>query len=254
MSDTSKLSTCQIVCWCLAGLTGILVLWSASGAVGFFAALLLGAAFAVFVGLVITQLVCTGYRDEDSGIRSSDLKETMRQVTGITGYKAPFDEDDAPAASATAPSTAPAKSAAKTETAHTSVKPGTVLEGEQELAARKGEWEYSDEAQTAAPAVTDEEDVGTRPEALSAPKGGQADDLKQIKGVGPKLEKLCNELGFYHFDQIAGWSADEVAWVDANIKGFKGRVSRDNWVEQAKVLAAGGETEFSKRVEGGDVY
>ena len=37
-------------------------------------------------------------------------------------------------------------------------------------------------------------------------------------------------------------------------KGFKGRVSRDDWVEQAKILAAGGETEFSKRVEDGDVY
>ncbi|HKL45521.1 MAG TPA: NADH:ubiquinone oxidoreductase [Roseovarius sp.] len=256
MSDTSKLSTCQIVCWCLAGLTGILVLWSASGAVGFFAALLLGVAFAVFVGLVITRLVCTGYRNEDAGIKTSDLKETVRQVTGITGYKAPFDEDehDAPTASATQPSAAPAKSAAKTETAAAPVKSGTVLDGEKELAARKGEWTYGDEAQPAASAATDEDDVGTRPAALSAPKGGQADDLKQIKGVGPKLEKLCNELGFYHFDQIAGWGPDEVAWVDANLKGFKGRVSRDNWVAQATTLAAGGETEFSKRVEGGDVY
>ena len=50
------------------------------------------------------------------------------------------------------------------------------------------------------------------------------------------------------------WTADEVAWVDANLQGFKGRVSRDTWVEQAKVLASGGETEFSKRVEDGDVY
>ena len=92
------------------------------------------------------------------------------------------------------------------------------------------------------------------PAALSAPRGGAADDLKQIKGVGPKLEELCNELGFYHFDQIAGWTAAEVAWVDENLKGFKGRVSRDNWVEQAKTLAAGGETEFSKRVASGGVY
>ena len=78
--------------------------------------------------------------------------------------------------------------------------------------------------------------------------------MKQIKGIGPKLEKLCNELGFYHFDQIANWSADEVAWVNANLAGFKGRVTRDTWVEQATILAAGGETEFSKRVEEGDVY
>jgi predicted flap endonuclease-1-like 5' DNA nuclease len=72
--------------------------------------------------------------------------------------------------------------------------------------------------------------------------------------VGPKLEQLLHSMGFYHFDQIANWSADEVAWVNANLVGFKGRVSRDNWVEQAKILASGGETEFSKRVDEGDVY
>lgn len=95
---------------------------------------------------------------------------------------------------------------------------------------------------------------GSRPAALDGPRGGKADDLKQIKGVGPKMEKLCNELGFYHFDQIAAWSRDEVAWVDANLIGFKGRVSRDDWVDQAKILASGGTTEFSKKVKKGGVY
>lgn len=86
-------------------------------------------------------------------------------------------------------------------------------------------------AATAAPVA------GTKPQGLSAPRGGKADDLKQISGVGPKMEKLVNSLGFYHFDQIAGWSASEVAWVDDNLEGFKGRVTRDNWIDQAKVLA-----------------
>jgi NADH-quinone oxidoreductase subunit E len=97
-------------------------------------------------------------------------------------------------------------------------------------------------------------DEGNRPAGLDAPRDGKADDLKQIKGIGPKMETLCNSLGFWHFDQIANWNHDEVAWVDANLEGFKGRVTRDNWVEQAKVLAGGGETEFSKRVEDGNVY
>lgn len=97
-------------------------------------------------------------------------------------------------------------------------------------------------------------DEGTKPMTLDAPRDGFADDLKQVKGIGPQLEKLCNSLGFYHFDQIAAWTSDEVAWVDANLEGFKGRVTRDNWVEQAKVLAAGGSTEFSDRVKDGDVY
>ena len=99
----------------------------------------------------------------------------------------------------------------------------------------------------------EDEEVGTRPEALEGPREGGADDLKQIKGVGPKLEELCHSLGFFHFDQIANWSEDEVAWVDANLQGFKGRVTRDGWVDQAKVLSSGGETEFSGRAKKGDV-
>lgn len=89
-----------------------------------------------------------------------------------------------------------------------------------------------------------------RPEALKAARDGKADDLKLIKGVGPKLEKLCNSLGFYHFDQIAAWKASEIKWVDENLEGFKGRVTRDDWVRQAKILAKGGETEFSAKNRG----
>ena len=95
---------------------------------------------------------------------------------------------------------------------------------------------------------------GRKPATLDAPRDGTGDDLKQIKGIGPKLEKMCNRLGFHHFDQIASWSDDEVAWVDANLEGFRGRVTRDEWVKQAKVLADGGETTFSSRVKKGDVY
>ncbi|HCP82521.1 MAG TPA: NADH-quinone oxidoreductase subunit E [Octadecabacter sp.] len=79
--------------------------------------------------------------------------------------------------------------------------------------------------------------VGTKPEGLDAARDGLPDDLTTIKGIGPKMEKLCNRLGFWHFDQIAAWSADEVAWVDDNLEGFKGRVTRDSWVEQAKALS-----------------
>lgn len=79
----------------------------------------------------------------------------------------------------------------------------------------------------------------TEPERLSAPKG-QADDLKQISGVGPKLEVMLNDLGIYHFAQIASWGADEIAWVDARLK-FKGRIERDDWISKAKALSEGEE-------------
>jgi len=88
-----------------------------------------------------------------------------------------------------------------------------------------------------------------KPRVMKAARKSGADDLKMIKGVGPKLEKLLHGLGFYHYDQISKWDAREVAWVDENLEGFKGRVSRDGWVKQAKVLAEGGQTEFSKRAK-----
>ncbi|NNE89278.1 MAG: NADH-quinone oxidoreductase subunit NuoE [Silicimonas sp.] len=80
---------------------------------------------------------------------------------------------------------------------------------------------------------------GRKPEGLSEARGGAPDDLKKIKGVGPKLEKLLHSLGFFHFDQVAVWSEDEIAWVDDNLEGFKGRVTRDEWVAQARELAEG---------------
>jgi NADH-quinone oxidoreductase subunit E len=93
-----------------------------------------------------------------------------------------------------------------------------------------------------------------KPRALKAPRKSGADNLKEIKGVGPKLEALLNKLGFYHFDQIADWTEAELAWVDDNLEGFKGRASRDGWIGQARTLTSGGQTEFSSRVKKGDVY
>ncbi|MDZ7709359.1 MAG: NADH:ubiquinone oxidoreductase [Roseovarius sp.] len=211
----------------------------------------------MLLGIVSTRLICTGYRAEDRGIEARNVEQTLRQATGVTGSKAPDPEEDAAPEPKSAPAADPAASAATAAPAKASseapseaVRSGTTLAGEEELAARKGEWRYEGERSAQADVQAD----ATRPEALSGPRDGQADDLKKIKGVGPKMEKLLNELGFYHYDQIANWTGAEVAWVDDNLKGFKGRVSRDNWVDQAKILAEGGETEFSARVDDGDVY
>lgn len=139
-------------------------------------------------------------------------------------------------AAASAPSAAPAPAPAPAAATEPEPAPEPVAEAEP--------------APEPAPAA----EPGDKPTGMDAPRDGSADDLKQIKGVGPKLEQQLNSMGYWHFDQIAGWSDSDVAWVDENLEGFKGRVSRDGWVEQAKVLAGGGETEFSKRVEDGDVY
>ena len=78
-----------------------------------------------------------------------------------------------------------------------------------------------------------------KPRGLKAPRKAGADDLKIIKGIGPKLEALLHTLGFFHFDQIAAWTGAELAWVDDNLEGFKGRAVREDWVGQARALMDG---------------
>jgi len=74
--------------------------------------------------------------------------------------------------------------------------------------------------------------------AVAAPADG-ADDLLKLKGVGPKLGALLTELGVTHYTQIAGWSDSDIAAIDAKLGNFKGRPVRDQWIDQAKYLAAG---------------
>lgn len=77
--------------------------------------------------------------------------------------------------------------------------------------------------------------AGSKPAALAAPRNGVADNLKQIKGIGPKIEVSLQAMGIYHLDQIAGWSKANIDWVEAEL-AFKGRVRRERWVEQATEL------------------
>lgn len=70
---------------------------------------------------------------------------------------------------------------------------------------------------------------------LDAPIGGQSDDLKKIKGIGPKLESVLHDNGVYHFSQIAAWNAKSISMMNARLS-FKGRIEREKWVSQAKTL------------------
>ena len=86
-----------------------------------------------------------------------------------------------------------------------------------------------------APAVTVE---GVKPaNLLTEARDGQPDDLKKISGVGPKLEGLLHKNGVFHFDQIAAWTPEEIAYMDDQLS-FKGRIERDGWIDQAKQFAA----------------
>ena len=90
--------------------------------------------------------------------------------------------------------------------------------------------------------------AGARPVGYVSPRGGRGDDLKRIRGIGPQNEGRLHALGIWHFAQIAAWSHDNVSWVGSYL-AFPGRIDREEWIAQAKTLAAGGETQFSKRVD-----
>jgi len=82
------------------------------------------------------------------------------------------------------------------------------------------------------------------------PSKGPGDTLTQLKGLGPKAASRLNELGVTRFEQIASWNEADVTAIDAQMGAFKGRIVRDRWVEQARLLAkgdtAGFEAEFGK--------
>ncbi|MFM7027386.1 MAG: hypothetical protein ACKOXK_01755 [Chakrabartia sp.] len=90
-----------------------------------------------------------------------------------------------------------------------------------------------------------------KPKAVAKPKAAAAakappakpaagpDNLAAIKGLGPKLKTLLNEQGITRFDQIAGWSDADIAAIDAKLGTFAGRIQRDQFVAQARLLAAG---------------
>jgi large subunit ribosomal protein L21 len=90
----------------------------------------------------------------------------------------------------------------------------------------------------AAPKAEKVEDAGAEgelPVLFTAPEGA-ADDLKKISGVGPVLEKKLNALGITTYAQVAAFTAEDIARVDDALS-FKGRIERDNWVQQASELA-----------------
>lgn len=85
------------------------------------------------------------------------------------------------------------------------------------------------------------------PAPVSAPAPTTADDLARIKGVGPKLVALLGELGITTYAQIAAWTDADIERIDAQLGRFAGRITRDQWIEQAKLLSAGDETAFTDK-------
>lgn len=79
---------------------------------------------------------------------------------------------------------------------------------------------------------------------------GLPSDLKRIRGIGVLIEKRLHSLGVTSYEHIANWTASDIDRISQTLD-FKGRIERENWVEQARILAAGGQTEFSRRFDRG---
>ncbi|MEO0872764.1 MAG: hypothetical protein AAFY19_12525 [Pseudomonadota bacterium] len=103
-------------------------------------------------------------------------------------------------------------------------------------------------APAAAPTPAPEPAPAPTPAPAPAPAtSGEADDLATIKGVGPKLVTLLNELGVTRFEQIAAWSDADVEEIDTKLGRFKGRIARDQWVEQAKLLISDDKSAYAEK-------
>jgi NADH-quinone oxidoreductase subunit J len=110
----------------------------------------------------------------------------------------------------------------------------TGIIGAVSLVQRKAEQVYRPESK-AAMAVTSGASVKSSGNVAIL----EGDDLKRIRGVTPKLERLLHKNGIYTFAQIAALNETQVQELDEKLEEFKGRIVRDNWVEQAKQLAEG---------------
>lgn len=81
-------------------------------------------------------------------------------------------------------------------------------------------------------------------------RSAQPEDLKRIRGVGVLIEKRLNALGVTHYEHIANWTSVDIDRFNTQLD-FKGRIERESWVEQARILSSGGQTEFSRRLDRG---
>ena len=76
------------------------------------------------------------------------------------------------------------------------------------------------------------------------------DNLRRIRGIGELIERKLYGLGFTSYAAIADWTEQDVRQV-SEVLDFRGRIERENWIEQARILASGGQTEFSRRFDTG---
>ncbi|RWI25688.1 MAG: proton-conducting membrane transporter [Mesorhizobium sp.] len=159
------------------------------------------------------------------GRSRADLERKLREAP-TSSAKAGTDKASAPAPAALMSTPTPARSS--------SARPSAAKSAAAKPAAAK----------TAAAAPK----KAPAPKKAAAPKAttGKADNLRRLIGIGPVNEKLLKAQGVTSYAQIAAWTDADVKRVE-EVLNFDGRIAREKWIEQAKLLAAGDEAEFATR-------
>jgi len=205
---------CRLACWAAAIVVGILAYLLFDMVLFGLLAQVLGLIAVIAAGLALTQAIC-----DRSAARSTAAEQSPDAVAAPRAAPAPGSGGSAALAQ---PGSGGAASMPPTD-------------------AATAEWDEAQESgSTAATSAVayDAPAEDAEPALLDAPRGGQADDLKAIQGVGPKVAEALNDLGVWHYDQIAAWTPANLAWVEAQVPTLRGRAGRDDWVGQAKALSA----------------
>ncbi|TPL92394.1 proton-conducting membrane transporter [Mesorhizobium sp. B2-3-12] len=169
------------------------------------------------------------------GKTRSDLERQLREAQASTGAGAAKASTQPPAALMSTPAvakSAPAAAkpaAAKAAPAKAAPKPAAAKSPAKTSAAPKA----APAAKKAAPAA-------------AKPASGKPDNLRRLIGIGPVNEKLLKAQGVTSFAQIAAWTAADIKRIE-DVMNFDGRIARERWIEQARLLAAGNEAEFAKQ-------
>jgi NADH-quinone oxidoreductase subunit E len=232
-------STCQRTCWLVAAASGVALalLVRSSADAGLVRAVLAGLAAALVLGFLLSAFACGARRRGGLPAEPYQPREAPTPGPRQAAAELPVSQPMAGVAAPPDPPLPPPAAPAEPEAA---ARAPAVAEPKAErtrkTAGRKAQPRAAgiDAAMNRTHEATPAE---AAPTLLLAPRDGKADDLKRIVGVGPVLERLLNEVGVWHFDQIAGWKARDIAFVDAKLKTFKGRITRDEWVKQARLLA-----------------
>jgi predicted flap endonuclease-1-like 5' DNA nuclease len=239
-NSTTGITACVIICWLLAFALGVFIASALIGWAGMHGLLaaVIGLIVMLIAGWLFKGMFCVDDVSTPAVTTAAAAVSTTAVAASVGTEPAASAKKATPKKAASAAKPAAKKSAAK--------KPAAKKAAAKSGATAKTKTAAAKKPAAKKPAAKKPAAAKKAPTKFYKKPPAKVDDLKQISGVGPKLEKTLNTIGIYQFAQVAAWKKADIKKVDDQLT-FKGRIERDDWMKQAKVLAKGGETEFSKK-------